>query len=448
MGNSLKNEEENDSPKTEISFYINNAKNKVVYLYLASVICIVLGTAFMLAGYPIGAIIVLVITILYLGYLAKLSIATYKNTLDSINDLANNNKKKEELINYFSHLIREPLNNIMIIGNILKESDTAKDKSDIIENLVTSAKNMVTAVESLTMRSAGNMILESRNKIRFNLYTAILNTVDLYNKRENRHFNFKIEENALSKTDCMGDPVTINQIFLDILDTVEKKTEELVDISISIQLKKLTNNRSLIGISMEINKPVSIFDPEKPMNSLTARLVSFEKGTYNQKIGKEGTTVSIFLPMEIAAEGAKKQVASQKMEELLQKEKTKKGLKDIKVLLAEDNPINREITLMTLKPLVKGIDSAVNGKEALELFGKSLYDIVLMDIQMPVMDGLTASQKIRELEASTNTHVPIIAITANAMLGDKEKCIAAGIDEYISKPFHPTLLIEKIKKSI
>jgi len=71
-----------------------------------------------------------------------------------------------------------------------------------------------------------------------------------------------------------------------------------------------------------------------------------------------------------------------------------------------------------------------------------------MDIQMPVMDGLTASQKIRELEASTNTHVPIIAITANAMLGDKEKCIAAGIDEYISKPFHPTLLIEKIKKSI
>jgi CheY-like chemotaxis protein len=71
-----------------------------------------------------------------------------------------------------------------------------------------------------------------------------------------------------------------------------------------------------------------------------------------------------------------------------------------------------------------------------------------MDIQMPVMSGLVAAEKIRALEASTNTHVPIIAITANAMIGDKEKCISAGIDDYISKPFQPSALIEKIKKFI
>ncbi|MBN2863799.1 MAG: response regulator, partial [Bacteroidales bacterium] len=86
--------------------------------------------------------------------------------------------------------------------------------------------------------------------------------------------------------------------------------------------------------------------------------------------------------------------------------------------------------------------------EALDKFGTSDYDIILMDIQMPVMSGLTAAEKIRALESSTNTHIPIIAITANAMLGDREKCISAGIDDYISKPFQPSLLIEKIRKFI
>jgi CheY-like chemotaxis protein len=69
-----------------------------------------------------------------------------------------------------------------------------------------------------------------------------------------------------------------------------------------------------------------------------------------------------------------------------------------------------------------------------------------MDIQMPIMNGIIAAEKIREIEAGSDTHVPIIAITANAMLGDREKCLSAGIDEYISKPFQPAALIEKIKE--
>ena len=78
----------------------------------------------------------------------------------------------------------------------------------------------------------------------------------------------------------------------------------------------------------------------------------------------------------------------------------------------------------------------------------SNYDLILMDIQMPVMSGLVAAEKIRALESATSSHVPIIAITANAMIGDKEKCLAAGIDDYISKPFQPAALLEKIKTII
>ena len=99
-----------------------------------------------------------------------------------------------------------------------------------------------------------------------------------------------------------------------------------------------------------------------------------------------------------------------------------------------------------MKPLVNSIDTATNGKEALDKFGTSKYDLILMDIQMPVMSGLVAAEKIRSLETSTNAHIPIIAITANAMLGDKERCISAGIDDYISKPFQPSALIEKINR--
>ena len=130
------------------------------------------------------------------------------------------------------------------------------------------------------------------------------------------------------------------------------------------------------------------------------------------------------------------------------KKKTRKELKDVNILLVEDNSINQKITLLTLKPLVNNIDTATNGKEALDKFGTSNYDLILMDILMPVMSGLVAAEKIRALEGTTNAHVPIIAITANAMLGDKERCLSAGMDDYISKPFQPSALIEKIKMYI
>jgi CheY-like chemotaxis protein len=120
-------------------------------------------------------------------------------------------------------------------------------------------------------------------------------------------------------------------------------------------------------------------------------------------------------------------------------------LEKASILLVEDNLINQKIVVLSLKKLVKNIEIANNGKEALDKFGCSRYDIILMDIQMPIMNGIVATKKIREIEASSNTHTPIIAITANALLGDKEECLAAGMDDYISKPFQIEVLIQKMK---
>ena len=120
-------------------------------------------------------------------------------------------------------------------------------------------------------------------------------------------------------------------------------------------------------------------------------------------------------------------------------------MKDVRVLLVDDNQINQKIATMTLLPHVKSIDTASDGQETLEKFLKSTYDIILLDIQMPIMDGYTTAEKIREIEKDTKSHVPIIAFTANALLGDKEKCFESGIDDYISKPYVPSILIDKIK---
>jgi CheY-like chemotaxis protein len=123
----------------------------------------------------------------------------------------------------------------------------------------------------------------------------------------------------------------------------------------------------------------------------------------------------------------------------------KVDLKEASILLVEDNQINQKIVVLSLEKLVKNIDIANNGKEALDKFGLTNYDLILMDIQMPVMDGFLATKKIREIEASTPSFTPIIAITANAMSGDREACLAAGMDDYISKPFQVDLLVNKMQ---
>ena len=100
-----------------------------------------------------------------------------------------------------------------------------------------------------------------------------------------------------------------------------------------------------------------------------------------------------------------------------------------------------KIIYLSLNRLVSHIDVAKNGKEALEMFAVKQYDLILMDIQMPVMDGIVATKKIREIESTSDQRVPIIAITANALAGDRNNCLAAGVDDYISKPFQVEVLV-------
>lgn len=118
------------------------------------------------------------------------------------------------------------------------------------------------------------------------------------------------------------------------------------------------------------------------------------------------------------------------------------------ILLAEDNQINRVVALRILNNLGYQVDMVENGLEAIEAIKKTSYDLILIDCQMPKMDGFTATKKIREMENVQQKHTPIIAMTAYALEGDREKCLAAGMDDYIPKPLDVKLLAKTVKEWI
>jgi len=117
----------------------------------------------------------------------------------------------------------------------------------------------------------------------------------------------------------------------------------------------------------------------------------------------------------------------------------------IRIMLAEDNIINQKVALKILENLGYHADAVANGKEALNALETLSYDLVLMDVQMPEMDGFEATKKIRDSESAFR-NLPVIAMTAQAMKGDREKCLKAGMDDYVSKPVRPQELEEVIKK--
>ncbi len=119
-----------------------------------------------------------------------------------------------------------------------------------------------------------------------------------------------------------------------------------------------------------------------------------------------------------------------------------------RILLAEDNQVNRMVAVALLEKMGHHVTVAENGAEALHLFERQDFDLVLMDVQMPEMDGLEATRAIRALEAGSSRHTPIVAMTAHAMQGDRERCLAAGMDDYVSKPIDPKELELKVQKAL
>lgn len=404
----------------------------------------------------------------------------------SIIDLKNHNNLRDENLAKLSHQIRTPLNNIMVISNILSSSNIEEKTKDLIDTIQASTNNLLGALNSMIEMQADEQQREASLNVPFNLSSTLNNTIRLFATTSQAvGFNIKIDETIPKQ--LIGDPVRLKQIFLNIFENIIKNkstnNKVVLDVFVSTdtrsssKIEVLFSVKSSFPLMLNIRNGYTQSTIGEGVNSLstqlyvemldlhiTDKLVRENGGKVNIKLSNDNANVSFSYFLEIPKTETSAKIESEitlsekpapapgKTNEIHTNTETstlyEHKLGSANVLLVEDNLINQKIVILSLKNIVKNIDVAANGKEALDKFGTSKYDIILMDIQMPIMNGYVASKKIREIEASSNSHTPIIAITANALLGDREESLAAGMDDYISKPFQIEVLIQKMRNLI
>lgn len=371
----------------------------------------------------------------------------------------NEKKLKDDFISKLSHQIRTPLNNLMVISNILSDTNLDEKQKDMLETIQASTNNLVNVVNNISKVSSIDYGLINVN-LNFNLHSTINSTIRLFSSMNSDKFDIQFQPQVNLKYNLVGDPIKIKQIFLNIIENLVKAIETKSKINVTYNLLKESPGKCEIQFTVETSPAVYSNKLKEDFQdialgeegslldlSISKKLIEHNGGNISLLFNKEATVIKFELPFpiskvetEISYPGKIDPVAA-----AIEAKSSTIELKDANVLLVEDNLINQKIVVLSIQKLVKNIDIANNGKEALDKFGTSKYDMILMDIQMPVMDGIIATKKIREIEQSTNTSTPIIAITANALAGDKEICLAAGMDDYISKPFQVEVLIQKIK---
>jgi len=379
----------------------------------------------------------------------------YKEEISQVQDEL---KDKEEFISTVSHQIRTPLNNIVVVSNMIDPSELDNKHKDYFDTILASTNNIVDVVNSFSEVTNVDIKERKRYEIKFALVNTIQNTINLFSDKESGEEElFTIESDV--DTQLIGDPVKIKQVFLNLTEQIFKYSDNSKrKIKIILQKEDINENKVKVdfklttyGLSEIISKIKAKNQQQKKEQiinkleiNIAQRTIRSLGGELNFSADTEEQIFSFNLEFSKVKEPESQSDSEAQNQEPEERQKTSINLEDANVLLVEDNLINQKIVLLSLEKAVKNVDVANNGKEALDKFGSVKYDIILMDIQMPVMNGIVTTKKIRNIEKSTNTHTPIIAITANALLGDKEECLSAGTDDYISKPFQIETLMNKM----
>ncbi|MFO7830290.1 MAG: response regulator [Bacteroidales bacterium] len=408
--------------------------------------------------------LIYIATLLFVNFYEKLIDTSQRELKAEIQEAKRETLAKEEFISKISHQIRTPLNNIVVVTNIVNNSDLDDKQRDLIDTIQASTNNLVNVVNNIAELSNVDILQSKDYNQNFNLETTITNTINLFADANANDISFPTHISDKLNHQLYGDPVKIKQIFLNLIENILKNSKSgKKTISLNIFCEDERSNTIDIVFSISTNDFVHIPELTKILNtekSKKDRNAAFIKlldlNIANRIIESIGGTIDIeFTPDLFKFEfiitfkkgDSLADIKKAEEEPAIPEIKPESNIKlsDANVLLVEDNLINQKIVLLSLKKAVKNVDVANNGKEALDKFGSVKYDVILMDIQMPIMNGIVTTKKIRSIEKSTNSHTPIIAITANALLGDKEECLAAGMDDYISKPFQIDTLIKKIE---
>ncbi len=372
---------------------------------------------------------------------------------------------KSEFLAMMSHEIRTPLNGVIGMLNLLQKSkldDKQKHKANIATVSAESLLGVINDILDFSKVDAGKLELE---KIRFDIVLVLTEIFEMMNVRaKDKNITMRLNLDDVENTPVLGDPTRLRQIFVNLLSNAIKFTHQgTVEITASTKTQGtsvvLTVSVQDSGIGIEKAKLPSLFNPFEQVDTSTTRkyggtglglaichklCMLMNGGIQVSSTPGVGSCFEFYLELGLVEAGADALDVSS----LKRFDEPGESLhlnKNEKILLVEDNLVNQDVIRMMLDDMNVSSDLAINGVEALSLLKKNHYGVVLMDCQMPEMDGYEATGAIREgLAGDSNRSVPIVAMTANAMKGDREKCIASGMDDYLSKPIDVDELKSKI----
>jgi len=385
----------------------------------------------------------------------------------SIDRAEKSSHAKSEFLSTMSHEIRTPLNAVIGMSNLLQMNDPRADQIDNLDILKFSANNLLSIVNDVldfNKIESGKVEFE---KIRFNL-VELMNSIcgGQIIKAEEKGLKFYLDvDSRLRSKVIFGDPTRITQIIFNLVSNAIKFT---ADGSVWVRVKQLGDRHNTLtinftvkdtGIGIEESNMGAIFEPFTQESITTTRqyggtglglaivkrLLELQNIQMHvtSKVGV-GSEFSFHMEFPVSTEKVAVEEVSEEPAQPGQVSSIPTSTDSLQVLIAEDNPVN----VMLMKKLFSKWNIlptfAENGEHAVELVMYGNFNIILMDLQMPVMNGFDAAIEIRKMADPKKAHIPIIALTASAMFDIKEKVFESGMNDYVSKPFKPDELKEKI----